>query len=459
MLGQAKIDNQSEHEFMYDAFISHSSRDRLIADALKHGLEVSSVLTWKAPDSILPGQIWEEAITDAISQCRVIILIWSSESQSSLQVKRELALAASLGKVIIPFRIEEIKPEGSFAYYLTNTHWLDAFSTDQESAILDAVERIRKILPFAAPKSGQEPNSLSGEDLRLEDKQVRNSLTDPISSSPSTESDATDSILIRIICRRLNEINLVASSQQNASTDPSIGKTKACDAAILAVHIPLSMRDSSAAIIQFTDQSLVVTIDDQDSISLPRRDLYAALERDQRIRLNAVSLITSKLSKDHLENLKECVNMWSDRYKRLPECEFRMRAELLRAYWNCDANSFYYPEVTSMAEILYEEEYGIEHFRKEPEELGIPIAHFYLENLAQSLTIYKDWIELDFSQNEPLRQFCFIHLSELNDFIALVNKRDGTVRHEQWSYFIFGIDSSLAGVLEFCAQQRKWLSE
>jgi hypothetical protein len=117
---------------MFDVFISHSSRDRIVADALKHALEVKSIRTWKAPENILPGQIWEEAITEAISQCIVTLLVWSAESQSSVQVKRELTLAASLGKVIIPFRIEDIAPEGSFAYYLTNTHWLDAFSKGQK---------------------------------------------------------------------------------------------------------------------------------------------------------------------------------------------------------------------------------------------------------------------------------------------------------------------------------------
>jgi len=157
---------------MFDVFISHSSRDRIVADALKHALEVKSIRTWKAPENILPGQIWEEAITEAISQCIVTLLVWSAESQSSVQVKRELTLAASLGKVIIPFRIEDIAPEGSFAYYLTNTHWLDAFSKDQEDAFSEAVDRVKRILPAVVlPSSGQHEADIragSGHEVMIE---------------------------------------------------------------------------------------------------------------------------------------------------------------------------------------------------------------------------------------------------------------------------------------------------
>ena len=133
-------------KYMFDVFISHSSKDKTVADALKDMLEASSVRTWKAPDNILPGQVWEEAITGAISVCKITLLIWSTDSQDSQQVKRELTLAASMNKVIIPFRIQDLKPEGTFAYYLSNTHWLDAFSQDAESGIREAVDRVNKIL-------------------------------------------------------------------------------------------------------------------------------------------------------------------------------------------------------------------------------------------------------------------------------------------------------------------------
>lgn len=89
--------------------------------------------------------------------CKITLLIWSTDSQDSQQVKRELTLAASMNKVIIPFRIQDLKPEGTFAYYLTNTHWLDAFSQDAESGILEAVDRVNKILGVLS--DAKQPNA------------------------------------------------------------------------------------------------------------------------------------------------------------------------------------------------------------------------------------------------------------------------------------------------------------
>jgi hypothetical protein len=120
-------------------FISHSTSNSDVASDLKRRLEQNSIQCWKAPESILPGQTWEEAIVDAIASAQVMALVWSSASQNSDQVKRELTLACSQGKLIVPIRIEDITPTGPFAYYLSNTHWLDATETD---SIGTAVSRV-----------------------------------------------------------------------------------------------------------------------------------------------------------------------------------------------------------------------------------------------------------------------------------------------------------------------------
>jgi hypothetical protein len=131
---------------MHEVFISFSSRDVKIAEAAKHLLEARGIRCWKAPESILPGQVWEEAIADAISASSCMLLIWSSESQNSRQVRRELTLAASREKIIVPFRIEEIEPSGVFAYYLANTHWMDAINSDIHDGLERLAMQIKKLL-------------------------------------------------------------------------------------------------------------------------------------------------------------------------------------------------------------------------------------------------------------------------------------------------------------------------
>jgi hypothetical protein len=138
---------------VHDLFISYSIKNRFVAEAAKHFLEDNGIRCWKAPDNILPGQDWAEAITDAIMDASILLLIWSSDSMSSDQVKRELTLAANSSKTIIPFRIEEIIPKGAFAFYLSTTHWLDAFDNDVEIHFSRLVSRI---LPIIKATDGEE---------------------------------------------------------------------------------------------------------------------------------------------------------------------------------------------------------------------------------------------------------------------------------------------------------------
>lgn len=120
---------------MADVFISHSSRNSLTADALKEKLAIAGITSWKAPEDIGIGQTWEDAIASAITGSTVFVLLWSGESQNSLQVKRELSLAASMNKIILPLRIDPVAPSGAFAYYLTNTHWRDFSMHDIDSVV------------------------------------------------------------------------------------------------------------------------------------------------------------------------------------------------------------------------------------------------------------------------------------------------------------------------------------
>jgi hypothetical protein len=116
----------------FDVFISYSTRNKLIADAMKQYLQSKGIRCWKAPDDIVHGESWAKAIQRAIKESRIMVLIWTRESMSSSQVVNELTLADRARKLIIPFRTEEIEPEDEFEYYLAKTHWLDAFGSDND---------------------------------------------------------------------------------------------------------------------------------------------------------------------------------------------------------------------------------------------------------------------------------------------------------------------------------------
>jgi len=110
----------------FDVFISHSSKDSLKASAMKQALQNKGIRCWKAPDDILPGESWPTAIMRALSRCRVMVLVWTSNSMTSVEVYKELTLAMRNRLTVVPFRIDNIDPVGDWEYHLANTHWLDA---------------------------------------------------------------------------------------------------------------------------------------------------------------------------------------------------------------------------------------------------------------------------------------------------------------------------------------------
>ncbi len=129
-----------------DVIISYSSVDKPTADAVCSKLENQNIRCWIAPRDILPGQNWGEAIINAIETCKVMVLIFSSHSNNSNQVLREVERAIHSDKIVVPFRIEKIEPTKSMQYFLSVPHWLDAFTPPLEEHTQKLIQTIQTFL-------------------------------------------------------------------------------------------------------------------------------------------------------------------------------------------------------------------------------------------------------------------------------------------------------------------------
>jgi hypothetical protein len=127
----------------HDVFISHSSLDKPVADAMCALLEADGVRCWIAPRDVLPGVPFAETIIDAIAQSRILVLIFSSRSNDSDQVLREVDQAVRKGIYIVPFRIENVPLSKPMEYYVAATHWLDALTPPLERHLQYLAETIR----------------------------------------------------------------------------------------------------------------------------------------------------------------------------------------------------------------------------------------------------------------------------------------------------------------------------
>ncbi|MEY2574061.1 MAG: hypothetical protein QOJ87_2274 [Verrucomicrobiota bacterium] len=136
----------------HDVFISHSTDDKLVALALCNKLETAGVRCWIAPRDVDPGAEWGKAIVDAIRDCRIMVLVFSSKANDSRHIHREVQTAFEKDLTVIPFRVENTQPTGTMEYYLGSVHWLDALTAPVESHLLQVVDRVKALLPAAKPE-------------------------------------------------------------------------------------------------------------------------------------------------------------------------------------------------------------------------------------------------------------------------------------------------------------------
>ncbi len=131
----------------HDVFISHSSKDKTIADAVCARLEARGIRCWIAPRDVQPGLPYGEAIIDAIHTCKIMVLLLSSSANNSIHIAKEVERAVSHGATVIPLRIEAVMPTKSLDYFIGSVHWLDALTPPLESHLDNLAQTIQKILP------------------------------------------------------------------------------------------------------------------------------------------------------------------------------------------------------------------------------------------------------------------------------------------------------------------------
>ena len=152
----------------YDVFISHSKLDKAVAEAVCAMLEAERIRCWIAPRDIHPGDEWAGAIMAALEACRVMILVFSSSSNTSPQVMREVEQAFNNSLIVVPFRIEDVQPNPSLKYYIGSVHWLDALTAPMEKHIVQLVPIVRAIVA-----AGESPTQTTREaDLQQRQQQA-----------------------------------------------------------------------------------------------------------------------------------------------------------------------------------------------------------------------------------------------------------------------------------------------
>lgn len=141
-------------------FISYSAKDEVLASAIHAFLNSTGIKAFKAPDDIFPGTNWAAAIAEMIEGCTHMVLVWTSNSMASQEVSKELTLAMQCGAVIIPFRSEDLAPEGAWRYHLSQVQWLEAHAMPEGQALETLLRQVGAGNHVGVP-STQPPDSVA----------------------------------------------------------------------------------------------------------------------------------------------------------------------------------------------------------------------------------------------------------------------------------------------------------
>lgn len=134
-----------------DVFISyHSASSQGIAGTIKNKLENMGYSCWHSGKDMGSGD-YASGIMQALTQCRIFLLILNKASSESAHVLNELEvvtnrLARKEEVTIIPFQVadEEISPAAQ--YYIGRHHWIDATQPPMDKAITELVNQISGLL-------------------------------------------------------------------------------------------------------------------------------------------------------------------------------------------------------------------------------------------------------------------------------------------------------------------------
>ena len=128
----------------YDVFISYSSRDQKVVEAICAYLEQHKVRCFVAYRDIPKGVVWAKAIVEALDESKMMVVVFSEEFNLSDQVDREIELASEDKKPILTFRISDTMFKGAKKYYLKNINWIDAFPNPENlfDSLLNNVNKL-----------------------------------------------------------------------------------------------------------------------------------------------------------------------------------------------------------------------------------------------------------------------------------------------------------------------------
>ena len=147
-----------------DVFIIyHTSSSSHITKAICNCLEANGIRCWYAPRDTVGS--YANSIANAISECKVFVVVLNREASFSEDVLNEMNLAfervrAGEDIAILPFHISSDEISNDAKYYLGRIHWIDAVTPP----IDERIEELKQVVQARLGKVSENIVDISSQD-------------------------------------------------------------------------------------------------------------------------------------------------------------------------------------------------------------------------------------------------------------------------------------------------------
>lgn len=162
------------------AFISYSTKNQSAADAMRALFNKHDIDTWMAPYDIPAGSEYAEVLYDALSKCSCLVLMLTNVSQNSQWVRKEVNIAITNGKTIIPVKLEDIELNSMMKFYLNDQQIVSVHVIDDNSAEIQSI--LKSVIGLTEKKEAYSAGQTSTVELKTLTTKIELTVWSPVNT-------------------------------------------------------------------------------------------------------------------------------------------------------------------------------------------------------------------------------------------------------------------------------------
>jgi len=136
----------------HDVFVSYARVDQDTVAGYVARLREADISIWIDQQGIEGSDLWSGKIVDAIKSAKVFMVFCSNNSFRSVNVTREIFLAAEEGSAFLPIYLEAAEAPAAIRYHFAGIQHIEAFKQDFEQTVAEIVRVVVRM--------EQEPTSM-----------------------------------------------------------------------------------------------------------------------------------------------------------------------------------------------------------------------------------------------------------------------------------------------------------